>query len=140
MQYISPSTSIYIALIIVLAVLGAANVFLPQGSFVRTLPEQQLPAPKPAMALATAGLMLVVYGGLGFVGLQLSRKLGFPDLWDPAVSNRHRLLIPALAGAGTGVDEPVMDRRIAVVADPPPSCSPYSFRGLGPASSQRCTQ
>jgi membrane protease YdiL (CAAX protease family) len=103
MQYLSPSTSTYIALIIILAALGAANVFLPQGSFVRTLPEQQLPAPKPVMALATAGLMLIVYGGLGFVGLQLSRKLGFPDLWDPAVSNRHRLLIPALAGAGTGV-------------------------------------
>lgn len=99
MPKLSPSMSIYVGLIIVLATLGAMNVFLPQGSFT---PAQQLPASKPVMALVTAGILLIVYGGLGFLGLQLSQKLGFPALWEPAVSNRQRFLIPAVVGVGLG--------------------------------------
>jgi len=97
------SISIYIALILILAALGAANAFLPQGSFTQALPEAQLPASKPTIALVTAAVMLVIYGGLGFLGLHLSHKLGFAELWDPAVSNRQRFLVPALAGATTGL-------------------------------------
>jgi hypothetical protein len=78
-QRLSASTGIYIVLIIVLAALGATNTFLPQGSL---LPEQPLPVSKPLMALLTAAMMLVVYGGLGFLGLRLSQKLSFPALWD----------------------------------------------------------
>jgi len=79
-QQLSRSVGIYILLILLLAVLGALNVFLPQGSFAATLPEQQLPASKPIMALATAGIMLIVYGGLGLLGLQLAQRLGFSAL------------------------------------------------------------
>jgi hypothetical protein len=72
------------------------------------------------MALATAGIVLIVYGGLGYVGLLLARKLGFPKIWDDGVSNRQRFLIPALAGAGLGL--------FLIVAD-----SVFSrFRTLGP--------
>jgi hypothetical protein len=109
MRRLSQSTKIYAVLIIILAALGAANVFLPQGSFARTLPEQQLPASKPVMALVTAAMMLIVYGGLGFLGLQLSQKLGFSDLWDSGVSNRQRFLIPVFVGIGTGVFFIVVD-------------------------------
>jgi membrane protease YdiL (CAAX protease family) len=98
-QRLSPSIGIYVVLIIVLAALGATNTFLPQGSL---LPEQPLLVSKPVMALLTAGMMLVVYGGLGFLGLRLSQKFSFPALWDPAVSNRQRFLIPAYVGLGTG--------------------------------------
>jgi hypothetical protein len=103
MQKLSPSMSIYIVLIITLAALGAANVFLPQGTFPATAPEQQSPLSKPFMAIVTAGVMLVVYGGLGLLGLRLSQRLGFPALWDPAVSNRQRFLVPALIGVGLGI-------------------------------------
>ena len=99
-QRLSPSIGIYVALIIVLAALGATNTYLPQGSL---LPEQPLPVSKPLMALLTAAMMLVVYGGLGFLGLRLSQKFSFPALWDPAVSNRQRFLIPAYVGLGTGI-------------------------------------
>ena len=98
-QRLSPSIGIYVVLIIVLAALGATNTFLPQGSL---LPEQPLLVSKPVMALLTAGMMLVVYGVLGFLGLRLSQKFSFPALWDPAVSNRQRFLIPAYVGLGTG--------------------------------------
>ena len=63
----------------------------------------QLPASKPVIALASAAIILVLYGGLGFLGLKLSQKLGFADLWDPKVSNRQRFLLPALVGIGLGI-------------------------------------
>lgn len=99
----SKSTKIYIALVITLAVLAAINIFLPQGSFLPTAPDQELPAPKPVIALVNAFIMLVLHGGLGFVGLKLSRKLRFPDVWDPRVSNWQRFVVPALLGIGLGV-------------------------------------
>jgi membrane protease YdiL (CAAX protease family) len=55
------------------------------------------------MALVTAATMLIIYGGLGFLGLQLAQKLGFAAPWDPKVSDRQRFLIPACVGVATGV-------------------------------------
>ena len=63
----------------------------------------QLPASKPVIALASAAIILVLYGGLGFLGLKLSQKLGFADLWDPKVSNKQRFLLPALIGICLGI-------------------------------------
>lgn len=85
----SLSTKIYILLIITLAILSAFNVFLSQNYFLPVSPEQ-LPASKSVLALANAAIMLILYGGLGFLGLKLSRKLGFADIWDPKVSNKQR--------------------------------------------------
>ncbi|GAH29819.1 unnamed protein product, partial [marine sediment metagenome] len=76
------------------------NVFLPQGVFLST---QTLPASKPVLALANAAIMLILYGGLGFLGLKLSSKLGFADIWDLKVSNKQRFLIPALVGGVVGI-------------------------------------
>jgi membrane protease YdiL (CAAX protease family) len=95
----STSISIYIGLVVTLAVLAALNVFLPQGDFV---PIQALPAPKPLFAIAVASIMLLVYGGLGLLGLMLSHKLGFADLWSRTISLRQRLFIPSFIGAPLG--------------------------------------
>lgn len=103
MKEISLSIKIYIGLIITLAILAAINVFLPQGSFLPILPEQELPAPKPVLAFVNAAIMLILYGGLGFLGLKLSQKLGFADIWDTKISKRQRFLIPALIGIGIGI-------------------------------------
>ena len=103
MRSSSLSIKIYIGLIVTLAILAAINVFLPQGSFLPILPQQELPAPKPVLALVSVGIMLILYGGLGLVGLKLSRRLGFPDIWDPKISNKQRFLIPALIGSGIGI-------------------------------------
>lgn len=93
----------YGILVVILAVLSAANLYLPQGDFVPTMPTDALPAPKAVIALAVVGLIVVLYGGLGWLGLLLARRLGWPDLWTPAVSNRQRFLIPAVAGAVIGL-------------------------------------
>ena len=100
MKKVSLSLKIYVTLIITLAILAAINVFLPQGAF---LPSQTLPASKPVLALVNAAIMLILYGGLGFIGLKLSSKLGFIDIWDLKVSNKQRFLIPALVGGGIGI-------------------------------------
>ena len=89
---------IYISLIIALAILAAINVFLPQGSFLLILPAKELPASKPVLAFVSAVIMLILYGGLGFIGLKLSQKLGFADIWDSRVTNKQRFLIPAPVG------------------------------------------
>jgi hypothetical protein len=95
--------SIYLALILTLTILGAVNALLPQGSIASSLPNQQIPASKPVMALVTAGSMLVIYGGLGAIGLLLAQKLGFPPIWGPETTQSQRFVIPALIGVGTGV-------------------------------------
>lgn len=101
MGKLSPSIKIYIGLIVILAVLAAIIVFLP--TFQGLLLTEELPASKPVLALVNVGIMLFLYGGLGFLGLKLSQKIGFANLWDSRISNKQRFLIPALIGGGIGV-------------------------------------
>jgi len=97
---ISISIKIYLFLVMVLALLAALNVFLPQGSF---LPTMEMPAPKSVLALANAAIMFFLYGGLGLIGLKLAKNLDFANLWDARVSNSQRFLVPALVGVGVGI-------------------------------------
>lgn len=52
---------------------------------------------------------LVLYGLLGAAGLWLSRRTGFPRMWDPNISNRGRFLLPAVIGVVTGLGMIGMD-------------------------------
>ena len=94
------SLRIYIALIFTLAILAAINVFLPQGNFVSM---QELPASRPVMAIVTFFAILLIYGGLGYIGLRLSEKLGFVAIWDYDISINQRFLIPGVIGILLGV-------------------------------------
>lgn len=100
MKSLSTSYKVYFGLVLTLACAAALNLFLPQGSMI---PAQSFPGSKFLMALVAAGVILVGYGGLGLLGLFLAKKLGFPEIWDPEVTNRERFLIPGLIGAGLGV-------------------------------------
>ena len=97
------SLRILIVMIIVYALLGGIGVFLPQNVAGTTLPAAELPASPLVTALAAGGIYLVLYGALGLVGFFLARKLGLPEIWDAAVTNRQRFLIPALVGAAVGI-------------------------------------
>ncbi len=92
-----------IVLIVVLALLAALNIFLPQNAAGLTPSNMQLPASPAVTALAAAGMTLVIYGVLGLVGFFLWRKLGLPEIWDASVTNTQRFLIPALVGAIVGL-------------------------------------
>jgi hypothetical protein len=103
------SNRIYIFLVTIYALMAVLNFFLPQGSYAAPVPAEQMPASPLVIALANAGIVLVVYGGLGLLGLYFSRKLGLPEIWDSAVSNRQRFFIPGLVGLGSGVFFILMD-------------------------------
>lgn len=95
------STWTFVALIVFYSILAGVSVFMQMGVAPEGMPP--LPAPLPVLALANALLVLVVYGGLGLLGLFFSRKIGLPEIWDPAVTNRQRFLIPAIVGVAVGI-------------------------------------
>jgi len=102
MNKLSVSMKIYIGLIILLAFCSMFSVYMSEG-ILAIMPVQSLPAPKPVMALVNFGIIIILYGGLGFIGLKLSTKIGFPDLWDNKISNKNRILFPAIIGIIIGI-------------------------------------
>ncbi len=108
----SRSTSIFLAAIALYAVLSAFYAVSPG---LNGLPAsgQPLPAPLPVIALASFAGVMLIYGGLGYLGMLLSRRIGFADVWDPRVSNLSRFGRPALGGALLGVLFIVIDRLLS---------------------------
>jgi hypothetical protein len=78
------------------------GVYMSEG-ILAMMPDQSLPAPKPVMALINFGIVIILYGGLGFIGLKLSTKIGFQDLWDSKISNKNKILLPAIIGVIIGI-------------------------------------
>ncbi|GAB6139065.1 CPBP family glutamic-type intramembrane protease [Halanaerobaculum tunisiense] len=100
MKNFNLSTKIYFGLVLVLALLSAISIYLPQGNLIS---QQQLPTSKSILAVVNFSIMLIIYGGLGYIGLRLAKKIGFAEVWDVEVSNRERFLIPTLIGVGNGI-------------------------------------
>jgi len=101
----SPSTKIFFGLLVVLALCAAVIVYLPMGSFGVTAGQspELSKIPLHVLALANTGIVLVFYGILGFLGILLARKKGFPEIWDEKISTKQRFYIPGLIGAVGGV-------------------------------------
>lgn len=100
------------ALVAVLALLGAAAVFLPQGDFVPAAAADQVLPPLPLLALANAAIALLMYGSLGYLGVRLSPRVGVAAMWDESVSNVQRFALPAGLGIAVGIVFIVLDRLI----------------------------
>ncbi|MBN1855660.1 MAG: CPBP family intramembrane metalloprotease [Dehalococcoidia bacterium] len=100
MRRYSPSTLLFFGLVVLNAILAATSSLLPQG-----MEQGEGTATiSPAMAAAfNAGVVLFLYGGLGYLGLRLSRKLGYPDLLDPQVTTHQRFITPCVAGLWIGL-------------------------------------
>lgn len=94
------SITIYVGLILVLAASNAAVAFLPSGDFGVTM---ETPFSPITVALINGLTGLILYGGLGFLGLVLAKRRGFAELWSPAASLRNRVLMPAILGLTMGV-------------------------------------
>jgi hypothetical protein len=107
MSKLSTSVKIYIELVLIFAASNTVQILLP--SYQSMIPAAGLPTPLPVIALLNAGIAIVLYGGLGFIGLVLARRNGFADIWQPEVSNRQRFLIPGITGVGLGIFLIVMD-------------------------------
>lgn len=102
MKTSSISNLVFWLLVVILAVLSALSVLLPVEA-PAGLPVQDLPAPRSVVALVTGLGILVIYGGLGQLGMLLWRKLGYPEVWDDKVTLRQRFLQPAWIGLVCGV-------------------------------------
>lgn len=94
------SIKVYWFLVLIFAICSAISIFLPQGNFIS---EKPLPAPKPIIALVVFIFIFLIYGGLGFLGLILSKKLNFTDMLDKNISNKKRFLLPLLLGIIFGI-------------------------------------
>jgi hypothetical protein len=97
------STRTFFVLVAIYALIAGISVFLPQDASGMTVSNQKLPMPVPVIVLVSVLAALIIYGGLGFLGLFLSRKLELPEMWDATISNRQRFLIPALVGFGVAI-------------------------------------
>lgn len=54
--------------------------------------------PLSDQAGAFSWLTIFIIAALGFIGLVLSKRTGFPDIWDNNISNWQRFLVPAITG------------------------------------------
>lgn len=86
MKNLSTSTKIYFGLVLFL--IGVKSFFL--------LAPVKFPIADQAGAFSW--LTILTISVLGFIGLVLSRKTGFPDIWDSRISNWQRFLIAAIIG------------------------------------------
>ena len=91
-------------MMVVLVISATAGVFLPQGSFSFIAPDQpdQMMS-KNIIALSTAAMILVIYGGLGLLGLRFCRKLNFSDMWPQDVPAKKKILLPIIWGVSIGL-------------------------------------
>ena len=94
------STLVYIATVVVAAALSALMAFMPQGELAMAT---ESPVSPVTAAAINAGVVLVVYGGFGWLGLVLARRLGYPDVWDAFIATRERFTNPAIAGLWLGL-------------------------------------
>jgi hypothetical protein len=99
MTALSPSTKTYLALV---SFLVAVKLFFLAFPTSFPLADQQG---------AFSWLTIITVSALGFIGLLLTRKAGFPDFWDAVVSHRQRFLIPAVVGLVYGVVTILFDLR-----------------------------
>jgi hypothetical protein len=99
-RQLSASTKVFLGLVLLNAVLAAATSFLPMG--IADSGEPSAISPTLA-AVINASVVLFIYGGLGYAGLRLTRKLGYPDLLDAQVTTRQRFITPTIAGLWIGL-------------------------------------
>lgn len=85
---ISTSLKIYLGLIAMMVILAGMQTVL---------------ALEVNQGQQTSWLFVIIVALLGGIGLLLSTRTGFPEMWDPQISNQKRFWIPALVGVGLGV-------------------------------------
>ena len=100
MRKLDKSTRIFILLILILGICSTINIFLPQGDFISGF---ELPASKGIVALVSFLNVILIYGGLGYLGLRLSRIIGFPEIIDEKVTTNQRFIIPIWVGVAIGI-------------------------------------
>lgn len=97
LKKVSISTKIYLGLVMFMVAVKAIFLLSPT---VFPLADQES---------AFSWTAILVIAAMGFIGLILARRTGFPEIWDSKISNRQRFLIPTLIGLAYGVIRVVQD-------------------------------
>lgn len=80
--------------------MGLALALIALRGIFESLPaEGMLPSQRTLLTWTAVFVVL----GLGTAGLYLSRRTGFPRLWETAVTNQQRFLLPATIGMGASL-------------------------------------
>lgn len=93
---------IYSVLVLVLAITAAISVFAPLPAQFEAL-QGPLPLSKPLGALVNFGMMLIGYGLIGLLGYYLSRKLGWPGIFNKKENWKKLFLRPLYIGLIAGI-------------------------------------
>ncbi|MFW5701260.1 MAG: hypothetical protein ACOCWM_06170 [Cyclobacteriaceae bacterium] len=91
---------IFSFLILIIALSASISVYLPQGNVII---DQELPTSKINLAIINFFIMTIIYGGLGFVGMKLSNKIGFADIWNENIPLKKKIIQPLFIGIGLGI-------------------------------------
>jgi hypothetical protein len=94
---LSISTKIYLALIAFMVAVKVIFVLAPTV----------FPGADQESAFYWTTILVIAL--MGLIGLILSRRTGFPEIWDAKVSNRQRFLIPTLVGFVYGLVTVIKD-------------------------------
>ncbi len=110
----------------VLAALVAINAFLAflvfqlglfqnySGQFdLSSLPD----VPNWLLGLINAAIIVVLYGGLGFLGYWLARKLGLPGIFRKNNSWKNWFLLPLILGVVVGIFMVATDKLLAIASN-----------------------
>lgn len=91
MKNLSSSTKTYLGLVLFLIAVKIVFLLFPRA----------FPLAEQESAFHWATILIIAL--MGLVGLILSRRTGFPEIWSATVSNRQRFLLPAIIGLVYGV-------------------------------------
>src|SRR5688572_32920434 len=91
MKHLSTSTRIYFGLIALLIIIKTFFLISP------------VTLPIAGNEAVFSPLTILILAVMGYVGLLLARRTGFPDIWDEKITNRQRFLIPCIVGLIYGV-------------------------------------
>src|SRR5581483_1944006 len=86
------------------------------ASSIPSAPTTISPLPTWLLGLANAGIVLIVYGGLGLAGYWLAHKLGWPGVFCEHAGWRDWLFQPLLVGVTLGIAIIVLDRLFALIS------------------------
>jgi membrane protease YdiL (CAAX protease family) len=77
--------------------------FTDQIAITAGVPMPDMGVSNTVLGLANAGIVLVTYGILGWIGIWFARKLGLPGIFSEDGNWRRWFLIPLLLGMGCGL-------------------------------------
>jgi len=98
MKRLSTEFKVFIALILLLGISAAIQSVLPVGIEIPGMEDMELPAPPWVVALANFGIMIIIYGGFGWLGLYLAKKTELPGIWKDKFSVKKHISIPFIVG------------------------------------------